>query len=211
MGINSIIRAFQRLRSAVFEVVLQLRAKQNSSKQLAQSAGNVYKSDDWFWVINAYDKNVGGYPVEIYRVVLWEKSSEGVIGLISPELSGNILEAPPPVCGQYKHMDDLSNAERNALLRQRDDFRRGTEGYINPVPSVPTSFSKENETIFSLAHRLLNRAPYLAGIENDEEYRAAESLRDKVFAEDYDENKLLICALNRSIHDWKQRIDAACG
>jgi len=104
-------------------------SQQYSSKQLIPSDGN------WFWVINSYDRDMGGYSIEIHRVILWENYYKGVVGLISPELSGDFLQTPPPVCGQYKHKDELSDAEKNALLRQRDDGRNGDDGDIYPAPS----------------------------------------------------------------------------
>lgn len=128
---NTISRLVEASDAKVQSPPVNEYAQQYSSKQSIPSDGN------WFWVINAYDKNVGGYSIEIHRVILWEKSYKGVVGLISPELSGDRLQTPPPTCGQYKHKEELSDAEKIALLRQRDDGRNGDDGeYGNEQPKI---------------------------------------------------------------------------
>lgn len=76
-------------------------------------------SDNWFWVLNASED---GYEVDIERVVAWEKSEQGWVGLISPKLEGPVLKEPPPVAGgTYKHLDDLTPLEIQALEKKSTD------------------------------------------------------------------------------------------
>ena len=72
---------------------------------------SLMKAVDWFWVWNA---SGAGYGVEVCRVAAWEKREKGYIGLI-PDEDGTYLVEPPPVPGKYKHIDDLTPLEREAL------------------------------------------------------------------------------------------------
>lgn len=77
------------------------------------------KSESWFWVLNASEE---GYSVDIERVAAWVKTDKGWQGLISPPMEGPALQTPPPVVGgTYKHYDDLTPLELQALKNKTID------------------------------------------------------------------------------------------
>lgn len=80
---------------------------------------SLQRAENWFWMFNASDHH---YSVDVERVVAWKYSKDGWIGLISPELHGSVLQEPPPVAGRkYKHFDDLTPLELEALKRKKQD------------------------------------------------------------------------------------------
>ena len=77
------------------------------------------QADNWFAILDPWQDEPKSSPetIEIHRVVLWKDTPNGVVGLVSPALSGGVLqEAEASLAGRvYKHLDDLSEREREAL------------------------------------------------------------------------------------------------
>ncbi|WP_281188852.1 hypothetical protein [Vibrio harveyi] len=77
------------------------------------------QADNWFAILDPWKDEPTSSPetIEIHRVVLWKDTPNGVVGLVSPALSGGVLqEAETSLAGTvYKHLDDLSEREREAL------------------------------------------------------------------------------------------------
>lgn len=77
------------------------------------------QADNWFAILDPLkdDPTSSAETIEIHRVVLWKETPNGAVGLVSQALSGGVLkEAKTSFSGiVYKHLDDLSEREHEAL------------------------------------------------------------------------------------------------
>lgn len=83
-------------------------------------------ANNWFATLDPWsgEPHATADTLEIYRVVLWQETKTGVVGLISPELNCGVLklasEVMPFQGTVYKHFDDLNELELEALkLKQQ--------------------------------------------------------------------------------------------
>ncbi|MEZ8293473.1 hypothetical protein AB6D11_06420 [Vibrio splendidus] len=84
------------------------------------------EANNWFWIL---DPTTDSDPcsikdIEIHRVVLWQETEKGLIGLLSLPNDRSSLSKANQVLrkGLYKHANDLSNREQAALKYKNESL-----------------------------------------------------------------------------------------